>query len=227
MGAMKRFLIFALPLIAVLLLIVRGMSSGLIPTPAFLLPQPAGETPVAGGSAAGCLSRAYSDAIGGPISFTDMTGKAVTEADYKGDYSLVFFGFTYCPDVCPMTLVNIDRALAKLPADVTPPRVLLISVDPARDTPEQLAKYLSVDAFPDTAIGLSGTEEQLQAASDVFIAPYQRIEQPDSAAGYTMDHTALIYLMDEDWKLATFFDGSETPGAIAGCLAQVIGGSGG
>lgn len=178
--------------------------------------------PTAGGTVAGCLTRAYSDAIGGPISFTDMTGKAVTEADYKGEYSLVFFGFTYCPDVCPMTLVNIDRALAQLPDDVTPPKVLLISVDPERDTPEQLAKYLSVDAFPETAIGLTGTAAQLKAASDAFIAPYERIEQPDSAAGYTMDHTALIYLMDPDWKLASFFDETDTPDKMAACLGEIM-----
>lgn len=174
-----------------------------------------------GGMTSGCLTRSYPE-IGGPISLVDDTGKAVTEADYMGKPTLVFFGFTYCPDVCPTTLVTLKRAYDRLPEGVEPPQTLLISVDPERDTPEQLAKYVSTKAFPENLTGLTGTPEQVRAAADNFIADYSRIDDPSSAAGYTMDHTALMYLMDEDWKLKTFFTHDETAESIAACLGDVL-----
>jgi protein SCO1 len=175
---------------------------------------------VSGGTISGCLSRAYPD-IGGPIALTDHTGRPVTEADYMGRASLVFFGFTYCPDVCPTTLVTLDRALALMPDGAPQPRVMLISVDPARDTPEKLGTYITTGAFPDDLTGLTGSPTAIRAAADAFIADYSRIEDPGSAALYTMDHTSLIYLMDADWKLKTFFTHEDTPETIAACLTEV------
>ncbi|WP_034766815.1 MULTISPECIES: SCO family protein [unclassified Hyphomonas] len=177
--------------------------------------------PSAGGSAGGCMSRAYPN-IGGPISLVNQDGEPVTEETYKGHPTLIYFGFTYCPDVCPMTLVTLKRAYDRLPEDVSPPQTLLISIDPERDTPEQLAQYVSTNAFPDNLQGLTGTPEDVRAAADAFLADYSRIEQPGSQSEYSMDHTSLLYLMDEDWKLKTFFTHEDTDETIATCLTELL-----
>src|SRR5690606_34593867 len=124
-------------------------------------------------------------------------------ANFKGRKSLVFFGFTYCPDVCPATLFKIGSAMALLPEGVKKPRTLLISVDPARDTPEALTAYIASNGFPEDIIGLTGTSDQLEAVSKSFVAPFERLDDPDSAAGYLMNHSSILYLMDENWKLET------------------------
>jgi protein SCO1/2 len=177
--------------------------------------------PSAGGASAGCMSRAYPN-IGGPISLVNQDGEQVTEETYKGHPTLIYFGFTYCPDVCPMTLVTVKRAYDRLPEGVNPPQTLLISIDPERDTPEQLALYVSTNAFPDNLQGLTGTAEEVRAAADAFLADYSRIEQTDSASEYSMDHTSLLYLMDEDWQLKTFFTHEDTDETIATCLTEIL-----
>lgn len=168
----------------------------------------------------GCHTRAY-DEIGGPIDLINQDGEAVTQEDFKGEPSLVFFGFTYCPDICPMTLVTLDRALSELPEDKAP-RTVLISVDPERDTPETLKTYIGNDAFPDRIVGLTGSDEQVAAAAGAFVAAYAKVEDPSSAAGYTMDHSSIIYLMDEDWNLKTFFTHEATATDISTCLQSLL-----
>jgi len=176
----------------------------------------------AGGAQAGCSTRAYAE-IGGPFELVSHTGQVMTEADFKGKPTLVFFGFTYCPDICPGTLVKIQNAYDRLPEGVEAPQTAFISIDPERDTPEVLGQYLALDAFPDNVIGLTGTPEQIRAAADAFIADYSRIEQPGSLADYTMDHTSLTYLMDEDWQLKTFFsDVDSDPESMAACIAEHV-----
>ena len=172
----------------------------------------------AGGAVGGCHSRAFAD-IGGPISLIDTTGAAVTEADFKGRPSLIYFGFTYCPDICPATLVTIERALQRLPEDVQPPRTILISIDPERDTPEAMTSYISTKVFPDDIVGLTGSSEQIKAAADAFKIGYQRIELGDDPSDYTVDHSSILYLMDENWSLKTFFTHEATPQNIGDCLA--------
>ena len=176
---------------------------------------------VSGGSFAGCATRAYAD-IGGPFELMDQTGTLRTEADFKGSPTLVFFGFTYCPDVCPLTLRTIDLALDQLPVDIERPTTVLISVDPERDTPEAMAAYLSTDAFPENAVGLTGPESRIQEVANAFKAAYQRIEQPDTFDGYTMDHSSLVYLMDENWTLKTFFTHEASPTDMANCLTELL-----
>lgn len=178
--------------------------------------------PQAGGTVGGCETRAY-DHIGGPISLIDHQGRAVTEADFKGAPSLVFFGFTYCPNICPASLVTIDRALKRLPDGVTPPRTVFISIDPERDTPEAMAQYISQNAFPDDIIGLTGSLAAVEAAADAFIAPFEKVADTESQAEYTMDHTSIIYLMDENWSLKTFFQHEATAQSMGDCLAVHLG----
>ena len=180
-------------------------------------------SPSAGGAQAGCMTRAY-ETIGGPISLVSHTGERVTEETYKGAPTLIYFGFTYCPDFCPSTLVALKNAYERLPANVEPPQTLLITIDPERDTPEALADYVSNAAFPENLIGLTGSEDEIASAAEAFIVQYEKIETPDSLAEYTMDHTLLLYLMDENWELKTFFSEVESdPDYVAQCLAQHIG----
>lgn len=177
----------------------------------------------AGGPTASCSTRAYEN-IGGPISLTNHRGERVTQEDFKGRPTLIYFGFTYCPDICPSTLVGISNAYDALPEGMEPPQTLLITVDPERDTPEALAKYVSNRAFPDNLVGLTGTAEEIKAAADEFYAGYNKVETPESLADYTMDHTSLLYLMDENWQLKTFFaEGNSRPDEMAACLAELLG----
>ena len=174
----------------------------------------------AGGSSGSCTTRAYEE-IGGPISLIDQNGERRTQADFQGKHALVFFGFTYCPDVCPLTLVKIKRALDQIDAGKRPVPIL-ISIDPERDTPEALSRYLSLDAYPADTVGLTGSAEEIRAAADAFIADYSRVPLPESAAEYTMDHTSLVYLMDENWKLKTFFNYTSSDVEMAECLDQLL-----
>jgi len=172
-----------------------------------------------GGSQASCSSRTYEN-IGGPISLLNQDGEQVTEADFSDRPSLVYFGFTYCPDICPGTLVAVKNAYDRLPEGVEPPRTILITVDPERDTPEALKQYVSSNAFPKNTIGLTGSDEEIQSALDAFLAYSERIETPESLAEYTMDHSSILYLMDKNWKLQTFFSESVwNPESMANCIA--------
>ncbi len=167
-----------------------------------------------------CQTRA-SEHIGGAFSLIDHTGHPRTEADFKGTPSLVFFGFTYCPDVCPSTLVAINRALQQLPDSIEPPRTVLISVDPERDTPDALARYIDTPAFPENLTALTGSPDAVAAAAKAFYVGYDRVDMPDSLAEYTISHTSLIYLMDSDWRMSSFFLADENdPAALAACLGE-------
>ena len=176
--------------------------------------------PRSGGAIAGCMTRAYDD-IGGPFELIDQTDEVRTETDFMDRPTLIYFGFTYCPDVCPSTLVAVNQAYRRLPEGVAPPNTLLISIDPERDTSEALASYVSSDVFPDNLVGLTGSPQAIADVADRFFVDFQKIETPESLSTYTMDHTSLLYLMDENWQLRTFFTEPENnPSLIAECLAQ-------
>jgi protein SCO1/2 len=168
-----------------------------------------------------CTSRAYAE-IGGPFALTRQDGVAVTQDDFKGRHTLVYFGFTYCPDVCPMTLVTVRRALELLPEGKERPQTVLISIDPERDTPEALAAYTASNAFPKGLIGLTGTPEAIKAAANGFRAGYNRVDDPGSSAGYTMDHTSIVYLMSPDWTLETFFTHEASAESMSACLGELL-----
>lgn len=167
-----------------------------------------------------CFNRT-SDKIGGPISLIAEDGSRVTEGNFKGRKTLVFFGFTYCPDFCPRTLMAIGTAVTMLPKGVDAPKTAFISVDPARDTPEQLKAYIHSTGFPGDIVGLTGNDDELDAATKAFVAPYERVDDPQSAAGYTVNHSTILYLMDENWKLETFFQPDARPQEIAACIAAL------
>jgi protein SCO1/2 len=151
-------------------------------------------------------------ALGGPFSLVDQTGKPVTEADFAGHFLLVYFGFTYCPDVCPTELGTIATAIDALEeqgAQVTP---MLITIDPERDTPEALADY--VGRFHPRMVGLTGTPEQVAAAARAYRVYYAKAQRPEMSA-YLMDHSSFIYLVGPDGRVRTLFRPETTPEAIA------------
>ncbi len=144
------------------------------------------------------------------FSLVDHTGRAVTEKDYLGRWQLVFFGFTYCPDVCPTTLAYMAAVLDGLgdEADLVAP--LFISVDPERDTPEVLAEYVA--AFHPLLVGLTGTPDQIAAAAQSFRVFYERMDEAAAPDGYLMAHSGHIYLMNPEGRFeAVFLEGRETP----------------
>lgn len=139
--------------------------------------------------------------IGGPFTLTDHTGKRVTEKDYLGRPSLIFFGFTNCPDICPSGLQVISAALDKLGtkgAGVTP---IFITLDSTRDTPEKLSEY--VKSFHPRLIGLTGSEAELAAAAKAYRVYAQKVRDDATPGSYTYDHAAIIYLMGADGTFVT------------------------
>lgn len=130
--------------------------------------------------------------IGGPFALVDHHGRSVTERDYLGKPTLIFFGFTNCPDVCPTTLFELTARLNELGAEADRLNVVFVTVDPERDTPQQLALYLS--SFDARIAGLSGTPENVSAAMAGYRVYARKV--PLDGGGYTMDHTATIYMMN-------------------------------
>ncbi len=153
--------------------------------------------------------------VGGPFTLTAHTGARVTEADFRGRPMLVFFGFTYCPDVCPLTLQKLSIALDALDADGDAFQPIMISVDPERDTPEALAAYVDSNGFPDQLIGLTGSLDEIRAAAKAYRVHFEKSEDPDSTASYTVDHTSIIYLMDDEGRFVKPFTHAQTPAQIA------------
>ncbi len=130
-----------------------------------------------------------------PFTLTDMHGKPVTETTFLGKPTLYFFGFTHCPDVCPTTLGALAGWLKELgDNDAAKLNVVFVSVDPARDTPETLRDY--VTAFHPQMIGVTGTEEQLQAVAKQFMVYYAKVPNSADPADYTMNHSSMILMAD-------------------------------
>lgn len=142
--------------------------------------------------------------IGGPFELVDHTGRRVTDTDFKGKWLFVFFGFTYCPDACPLSLHEMAIALDKLGEAGGNITTLFITVDPDRDTPEVLADY--VQAFHPRITGLTGSAEQVAAAAKAYRVYYSKSERTNGdAKNYNVDHTTVIYFMGPDGKYLTHF----------------------
>jgi protein SCO1/2 len=132
--------------------------------------------------------------IGGPIRLTDQDGKPFDSASLAGKPYAVFFGFTHCPDACPTTLSEIARTEDELGASAKELTTIFVTVDPERDTPAVLKEYIS--NFSTNTVALSGTPEQVAEVAKEFRVYYKKV--PTSDGGYTMDHTAVLYLMGRD-----------------------------
>lgn len=157
--------------------------------------------------------------IGGPIELVSSAGETVTEKAFEGRYALVFFGYSFCPDVCPTGLQNIASALDRLgnlSEKVVP---IFISVDPDRDTPNQLSEYVKL--FHHSMVGLTGTEAQIKAVTKRFRV-YYALRKDLDPKDYLVDHSAFVYFMDPNWKLRAVFDHSASPDQIASALVKVL-----
>lgn len=158
--------------------------------------------------------------VGGPFTLTDQTGRRVTDADFRGKHMLIMFGFTYCPDVCPSGLQVISAALEQLGPKAEKVVPVFISVDHERDTPEQLKMYL--ESFHPRMVGLTGSADDIAAAAKAYRVYFKKVADEKSTAGFTYDHSALIYLMGPDGKYVTHFSHATGPDAIAERLAKIL-----
>jgi protein SCO1/2 len=156
-------------------------------------------------------------AIGGPFALIDQNGKAITDEDMKGRPSLVFFGYTHCPDVCPATLFELSEALRALGPD-RKAAALFITVDPERDTPEVLKDYLS--SFDPRIVGVTGRRDQVDPVLKEFRVYSRKIA--GEGDDYTMDHTALVYLMDKQWRFVRPFRLDRKPQEAAAELSKYL-----
>lgn len=141
-------------------------------------------------------------AVGGPFNLIDQHGATVTEADFRGSYTLIYFGYTYCPDVCPTELQSMSQAVDALGAagdKVTP---VFITVDPERDTVEQLAGY--AEHFHPRLVALTGSAEQVAAAAKAYRVYYKKVTE-EGSTDYLMDHSSIVYLMDPEGRFLTHF----------------------
>ncbi len=159
--------------------------------------------------------------IGGPFTLSDQAGRTVDDNDYRGKLMLIYFGYSYCPDVCPTTLNVMMRAYAGLTAEqqrqIAP---IFVTVDPERDTIPQMKQY--VESFSPALIGLTGSPEQVAAIERGYHV-YAR--KSGSGEDYTMDHSSIIYLMGKDGRFLRHFNGDAKDQEIADGLSQALRGS--
>ena len=149
--------------------------------------------------------------IGGPFTLTDSTGRIVTDVDYRGKWMLVYFGFTRCPDACPTALNNIAGALDTLKAKRAEIAPIFITVDPARDTPAVMGHYVAL--FDKQIAGLTGTQAQIDRVEHEYRV--YAAKHPTKDGGYTMDHSSIIYVMDQNGRFSTVIDGNASAQYIA------------
>lgn len=157
-------------------------------------------------------------AIGGPFQLTDQGGQAVTEKSLQGRPTLIFFGFTHCPDVCPTSLFEISEVLKAMGPDADRVNAYFISVDPERDNPATMKEYLS--SFDPHLKGLTGSLEATAKVTTAYRVYAKKVPLKDG--DYTMDHTALIYLMDRDGRFVAPFNLKRTPAEAATDLKRYL-----
>jgi len=193
---------------------IRWLSYGLIAVillagGVFIVSHPRGGIESSGVSVPGGVS------VGGPFALTDQHGAAVTDASYRGRWMLVYFGYTFCPDVCPTELQTIAGALDKLGPQASQIAPLFVTVDPERDTAAALADYVKL--FDDRIVGLTGTPEQIAAVARAYRVYYAKATSKDSST-YLMDHSSFMYLMGPDGKFRALFRQGMSPQALADAI---------
>lgn len=160
--------------------------------------------------------------VGGPFTLVDDHGRTVTDASYRGRWMLVYFGYTFCPDVCPTELQTVSAALEKLGPAAARLVPLFITIDPGRDTPAALADYVKL--FDERLVGLTGTEQQIAAVAREYRVYYAKANSKD-ASSYLMDHSSFLYLMGPDGKFQALFHQGTSPEELANAIRARIGNS--
>ena len=161
---------------------------------------------------------ALQSSVGGPFNLIDQNGKPVTDVDMKGRPFLVLFGFTHCPDVCPTALFDISEILRELGGAGDRMRAMFVTVDPERDTPGKLKDYLS--SFDPRLIAATGDEAAIKAIEKAYRVYAKRV--PLDSGGYTMDHTAIVYLMDKQGRFVAPFNMKRRPAEAAAELRRYM-----
>jgi cytochrome oxidase Cu insertion factor (SCO1/SenC/PrrC family) len=156
--------------------------------------------------------------VGGPFRLTDQNGKAVSDADFRGRYMLIYFGYSFCPDVCPTTLSVMAQALDKLGGESRRVTPIFITIDPERDTPQVLGDYMK--AFGPNFVGLTGSAAAIKDAEKKYRV--YAVKKPLEKGGYGMDHSSVMYLMGPDGKMISFYDEAISPDDLAKDLRQKI-----
>jgi cytochrome oxidase Cu insertion factor (SCO1/SenC/PrrC family) len=158
--------------------------------------------------------------VGGPFVLTDHTGARVTDQTFRGQYMLVFFGFTYCPDICPTELQLISEAMDRLkPATAQKITPVFITIDPDRDTPAVMAEYIA--HFHPRLVGLTGTPEEIATAARAYRVYYQKA--PGSEGDdYFMDHSAIVFLMGPEGQYLSHFSPGTSAEAMAARLSELV-----
>jgi cytochrome oxidase Cu insertion factor (SCO1/SenC/PrrC family) len=166
----------------------------------------------------GAAGTALASAIGGPFRLIDQNGKAVSDADLKGKWQLVFFGYTHCPDACPTALNEIALALDQLGEKRGEVEIVFITVDPDRDTPDVMKSY--VQSFDAPIIALTGSADAVAQAAKAYRVYYAK--HPRGDGDYDMDHSAVIYVMNPEGRFTATFTPDSTADAIAQRLQKLI-----
>jgi protein SCO1/2 len=161
-----------------------------------------------------------SPSIGGAFSLIDHDGKRVTDRSWPGKILVVYFGFMHCPAICPTELQSIAAAVDELGAAGEKVQPLFVTIDPERDTPAALKEHVAL--FHPRMIGLTGGAEEIAAIAKSYRVYYKKVDEPDSQAGYTMDHSGLVYVMDAVGKSVAIFRPGVAPEALAKRLKSLL-----
>jgi cytochrome oxidase Cu insertion factor (SCO1/SenC/PrrC family) len=199
--APSRFQLFFAVIAIALALILAGSAFFLTPS-----------RPIASGSGTAL--------VGGPFALTDQTGKRVTDKDYLGHYTLVFFGYTFCPDVCPTELQVMSAALDKLGAKADAIQPLFITIDPERDTVDVMKQYVA--NFYPRLVGLTGSPQDIAGAAKAYRVYYAKVPGKSGATDYLMDHSSIVYLMDKQGMFLKHFTYTTDADALAKALEAAI-----
>ena len=159
--------------------------------------------------------------IGGPFTLVDQAGKTVTDKNFRGQYLMIYFGYTYCPDVCPTSLTNMSDALDLLGEKATKVTPMLITIDPARDTPEHLREYATY--FHPRLHALTGSPEQIAAVAKAYRVYYSKVKQEDATEDdYLMDHSSVTYVMGPDGMFRLHFSHGTDAETMASRLRDLL-----
>jgi protein SCO1/2 len=166
---------------------------------------------------AGCILNPPAN-IGGPIALTSHEGRRTTQADFAGAPTVVYFGFTHCPDICPNSMYLLADSLKLLGAQGQSVKTALITVDPERDTPAAMRDYVGTEGFPPGLVGLTGNQDEIAAAARAFAVSYAKSPAGDS---YTMSHTSFLYVLDGSWRARAVINTvGKKPDEVAACIRE-------
>jgi len=167
-------------------------------------------------------AQAAADAPGGPFTLVNQDGKPVDQSVLNGKWSVVFFGYTFCPDFCPTTLTTLGQTMSLLGPRAKDVQVVFVTIDPARDSPAALKTYLSSRVFPKNIMGLTGTSAQIAQVAKGYKVYYQK---EGTGSNYSMDHSTALYLMSPDGQFRTVIADGLTPQQDAQQLTDAMRGA--